>query len=237
MIFIVYIFIGVVFAFIGAEMAKSRKRDAAIWAVISFLFPLVGVIALAIAGEDKGLSTMRSYVTGHEAKNFSIEQVNRTSPAAEQDSARSSAWKTLKEFDQDIAEAVQKLAPFGQNAEERLAKAYLAVSDKSLLPSMVAKITSDEQSAKAETESKRAEALSKNSKEVLDKLKAREAAAAATIEAIKSSGMMFNGAKVASVKMYDGDDAHDYGFARIVYKDGRIELRAGSTFIAVRHRN
>jgi hypothetical protein len=52
MIFILVVFVAIFSAFVGARMAKSRKRDPAIWAVICFLVPLVGILALAIAGNS-----------------------------------------------------------------------------------------------------------------------------------------------------------------------------------------
>ncbi|WP_164821930.1 PLDc N-terminal domain-containing protein [Sinorhizobium medicae] len=43
---IIYLILAVVFAVIGSEMAKSRNRDAAAWALICALLPLLGIVAL-----------------------------------------------------------------------------------------------------------------------------------------------------------------------------------------------
>jgi hypothetical protein len=238
MIFIIAIVVGIVCAFIGAEMAKNRGRDAAVWAVICFLFPIVGILALAIAGGD-GRHPVQS-VTNSQSKygnQLDATAVSNALPAASPLSSASQAWKTLKEFDIEIRQAAEALSPFGVDAEERLAKAYLAVSDKALLPSMVAKIADDEEKVKADKTDQRAKALAKNSSDALEKLTLREQAAAQTIQSVKANGMVFNGRRVTSAEMYDGDDAHDFGFARLAYADGGVELRAGATFILVRHPN
>lgn len=142
----------------------------------------------------------------------------------------SPAWKTLREFDADIQAAVARLEPFGVKAEERLATAYLAVSDKGLLPSIVAKIAADEEakaSVREEEKTWHGQELSERQKEMLAE---REKNAEQTIRLIKSNGMLYHGRKVESAEMYYGPTLAEKGWAKVIYEDGRVELRAGMSF-------
>lgn len=141
------------------------------------------------------------------------------------------AWKTLKEFDADIQQALAKLSGFGPKAEERLASAYLFVNDKGLLPSIVAKINADEEQnaiAREEEKARRAAEMSARERELLAD---RERKSEYTISRIKEVGMMHRGKKVVSAEMYYGETAADQGWAKIVYEDGKVELWAGSSWM------
>lgn len=144
------------------------------------------------------------------------------------------AWQTLREFDADIRAAVTQLEPFGPKAEERLATAYLAVNDKGLLVSIVATILADEKkgaAAREEKDAQRAAAISAREKELFDE---REKRAQDTISRIKELGMVYEGRNVVSAEMYYGERIADQGWAKIVYEDGRVELRAGSSWQRVK---
>lgn len=52
-------------------------------------------------------------------------------------------WHALKEFDDDIRAAAHRLAAFGPAMEDKLAKAYLAISDKAYLQSIVSKLEAE----------------------------------------------------------------------------------------------
>lgn len=140
------------------------------------------------------------------------------------------AWTALREFDTDIQAAVAQLKPFDAKAEERLATAYLAVNDKGLLPSIVAKIIADERKAaivREEEKARRAITMSEREKEQLaDRVMRSEH----TIDFIKESNMVYDGRKVISAEMYYGKTVADQGWAKIVYADGKVELRSGSTW-------
>lgn len=52
-------------------------------------------------------------------------------------------WNALKEFDDDIRVAAYRIAAFGPAMEDKLAKAYLAISDKAYLQSIVSKLEAE----------------------------------------------------------------------------------------------
>ncbi len=52
-------------------------------------------------------------------------------------------WHALKEFDDDIRAAAHRIAAFGPAMEDKLAKAYLAISDKAYLQSIVNKLEAE----------------------------------------------------------------------------------------------
>jgi uncharacterized RDD family membrane protein YckC len=49
----IIVIIGVLFAWLCAEMAKTRNREPAIWAIMGFLFGIFAVIVLALVGTAK----------------------------------------------------------------------------------------------------------------------------------------------------------------------------------------
>ncbi len=49
---IIFIF-GALFAWLCAEMAKTRNRNTTVWAILGFLFGLFAVIVLALIGTAK----------------------------------------------------------------------------------------------------------------------------------------------------------------------------------------
>lgn len=109
-ILIVYIVVGVIFAVIGAKMARSRQRDPAIWAVICFLFPLIGVLALALAGSASGAS-----VGGDMSADLGKK------------------WSVLVELDPEIRAAAERVRAKGMRYEALLAQKYMAINDKAYL--------------------------------------------------------------------------------------------------------
>lgn len=91
-------------------MARSRDRDPAIWAVICFLFPLIGVLALAISGGAPRSSANRG-VAGEEGKK----------------------WQVLQELDPDIRAAADRIREADPSYEGLLAQKYMALNDKNYL--------------------------------------------------------------------------------------------------------
>lgn len=219
----------VVFAFIGAAMASGRNRSPFLWAVICFFTGIIGVIILAVIGTDR-----EPYVPVYAQPAAPFGQ-RLSGPVASStatvSSSSTAAWKTLKEFDADIREALGHLQPFGSQAEERLATAYLSINDKSLLPSIVSKIVSDEEQAIARREEQKAHSLAAASERDRELIAQRESRARETIRLIRDQGMTYEGRKVASVDMHSTDNPSEQGWAKIVFEDGRSELRAGSSFL------
>jgi hypothetical protein len=145
----------------------------------------------------------------------------------------SPAWKALKEFDADIRDAARRIIPFGVQAEERLASAYMALNDKKLLESIMLKITQDEEKRlkdiDEETKKYNASLTDRQRELVLD----RRQRAQFTIDRIKEAGMVYGGKQVLSAELFDGERPADQGWAKIVYEDGTAELRAGSSFTTI----
>lgn len=165
----------------------------------------------------------------------------------------STAWKTLLEFDPDIQHAVGAIKKYGSPAEERLAKAFLSVKDKSLLPNMTAKISEDferQELAKAERAKVIASAGSNNSAEPVEIspdhgyrsdaqariVKDREKRSIAMMDDIEQNGMIcrYTNKTVSDMSIYFGASRDDHGYAKLVYTDGTAELRSGQFFMACR---
>ncbi len=47
---LIVVIVGALMAWLCAEMAKTRKRDTTLWAIMGFLFGLIAVIILALIG-------------------------------------------------------------------------------------------------------------------------------------------------------------------------------------------
>ena len=50
---LIILIVGALFAWLCAEMAKSRNRNTTVWAILGFLFGLFAVIVLALVGTAK----------------------------------------------------------------------------------------------------------------------------------------------------------------------------------------
>lgn len=117
MIIVIYFIVGIIFGVMGAGMARRRNRDAAIWGIVCFLFPLIGIFVLAIAGQA-AVST----------------QAIRAS-----DGVNMRQWQALVELDPEIADAAMKARAAGPHVERMLAEKYLALNDKQYLGAALTK--------------------------------------------------------------------------------------------------
>ena len=50
---LIILIVGALFAWLCAEMAKTRNRNTTVWAILGFLFGLFAVIVLALVGMAK----------------------------------------------------------------------------------------------------------------------------------------------------------------------------------------
>lgn len=48
---LIILIVGALFAWLCAEMAKTRNRNTTVWAILGFLFGLFAVIVLALVGK------------------------------------------------------------------------------------------------------------------------------------------------------------------------------------------
>jgi len=237
MIYVIFLVVWIACGFIGASMARSQGRDPSLWFFMCVLTGVPGLVVLAVIGSEKRSASNNFHSQNINVHNQGRIQIDSQDPQAATVKVAAyniAKWKALKEFDVDIQNAAATLSSFGQEAENRLAAAYLAVDDKGLLPAIVAKIAADEKiiSEKREAERERtANELSEKDREVLEfrALRAQE-----TISEIRESGMMLNGKKVVSAEIYDTDVRHEQGYAKVVFADGSIELRAGTSWRLLR---
>jgi Short C-terminal domain len=65
------LFWGLIWAAVGANMAKKRGRSETVWGVVCFVIGLVGVIVLAIAGktEEKKREDVQKYLPTSQVPN------------------------------------------------------------------------------------------------------------------------------------------------------------------------
>lgn len=110
------------FAVIGAGMARRRHRDAALWGLICFFLPLLGIVILLIAGFAHGEGRGEG---GSGYRNTNGNMWIR--------------WQALIDVDPDNRAAAGRVRSFGPQYEEQLAEKYLALNDKSALPALVAR--------------------------------------------------------------------------------------------------
>ena len=101
------------------EWPVGCHRDAALWGLICFFLPLLGILILLIAGDaDDGEG-------GSGYRNTNGNMWIR--------------WQALIDVDPDIRAAAGRVRSFGPQYEEQLAEKYLALNDKSALPALVAR--------------------------------------------------------------------------------------------------
>ncbi|MBX9925700.1 MAG: hypothetical protein K2Y05_05030 [Hyphomicrobiaceae bacterium] len=112
---------------IGGFIASAKGKNAFLWFVLCALLPLVGHLILAFSSSN------------HEAvqvtKHMLASKV--TDEVAAYDTAK---WAALIKYDPDIASAADKARTLNPDLEKDLAEAYLALGDKSYLPSILAKL-------------------------------------------------------------------------------------------------
>lgn len=123
----------IMFPIIGAGMARRRHRDAALWALICFFLPLVGILMLAIAGD------------AHDER-------GEASAGRKNSNEKWIRWQALIDVDPDIRAAASRVRAFGSHYEEQLAEKYLALNDKKFLPTLVAKTLEDAGYAESATD-------------------------------------------------------------------------------------
>jgi hypothetical protein len=108
--FFLYLALALVLAWVGSKMATARGRDPVIWAIMCFLFGLLGILVLAIVGEASGL---------------------KANPRLPMDQKRK--WLALVDLDPEIRDVAARARAHGEKYELMLAERYLALGDKSYL--------------------------------------------------------------------------------------------------------
>lgn len=148
-ILIIYLFIiGPIFAVIGSRMARARNRDAMVWALICYLFTLLGIFILSNSEKSNGNS-------------------NTVSGASLTNDAKIK-WKMLKELDPEIRQAAERVRQYGQVYENLLAQKYMALNDKAYLVAAEDSVNNQVEIDENSAELNQRVAAVNNSKNVLD---------------------------------------------------------------------
>ena len=108
--FVIYLAIAALLAWLGAKMASTRGRDPVVWAILCFLFGLLGILILALMGDASGTKTNARLSTEQKRK-----------------------WTALVDLDPEIRAVAARARAHGEKYEVMLAERYLALGDKSYL--------------------------------------------------------------------------------------------------------
>lgn len=132
-------------------------------------------------------------------------------------------WEVLLQVDNEIAQAADKLRPFGERYVDELAETFMTLNDKSYLPAIVLKIADKAQLDIKEKEAQQA----KLSLELATTAERKRTFAQAARGEIATNGGIDNvtGKRVASVSIYEGEAKNWVGALKVVFGDGDIELR------------
>ena len=117
----------IVSAIICGAIASSKNKSVLLWVILGFLFPLISILILAMSS-DTGPAADSRLTPQPATASIQDQSYDRTK------------WQALTQYDDDIKRAVEALSPLGQKYVDRLAAAYLALNDKSYLPSIMEKI-------------------------------------------------------------------------------------------------
>jgi hypothetical protein len=214
---IVYLILAVVFAFIGSEMAKSRNRDAAAWALICALIPLLGVVALAVAGNAQAHTT---YTPAARIEDSLTRP--KASVKADTKPYDIKKWEALLEVDDDVAKAAQEITPYGPSYVDDFAEKYLALGDKAYLEVLRAKMI-----AKAVKDREISEEQERQNQ--IDKAKGDNKIYFQYIEKLKENGGIdpdYN-QKVLRVQRYTGLAKPFRNGVEVEFEDGTFALKGG----------
>ncbi|MDX0889749.1 hypothetical protein GOE07_02310 [Sinorhizobium medicae] len=214
---IIYLILAVVFAVIGSEMAKSRNRDAAAWALICALLPLLGIVALAVAGSAKA-QTPYSPTT----RNEQPLQISPAKVEVESKKYDEGKWLALLDVDDEIADAAKDVESYGAGYVDEFAEKYLALGDKSYLESLKAKII-----ARAVKDQERK--IEQQKQDELDKANEANKIYFEYLEKLKQNGGIDPDyhSKVVSVEKYSGTAKAFRNGVEVQFEDGTFALKGG----------
>lgn len=147
---IIYAILAVIFAVIGAEMAKSRNRDAAAWALICALVPLIGIIALAVAGKAQAAPDYSPPLRQLPSQPKPANAI-RVANAKAYDEKR---WRALLDVDDDLSEAAKQIEAHGRAYVDEFAEKYLALGENIYLEALKSKILCRAEQDKIDREAK-----------------------------------------------------------------------------------
>lgn len=171
---------------IGAFWAQSKNKNALLWGVLCALFPVVGLLFLAMSSREESpeekmtKSLIKAGVInpdiasrssnnhilaapiygGRDASN--LPNIQNEKFAYKYDVAK---WKSLVELDEEISDAAARARKMGEQYEDLLAEKYLPLNDKkyllAALTKVIQKANSDLVMSAIEAERKQEESESK----------------------------------------------------------------------------
>jgi hypothetical protein len=145
---------------LGAGVAAFRKRSVALWFLLGCTLPLIGPMMVLLlpgtavaapapkrrsmatdlrqSGEQAGLLQLEAPAHRPPASVITPTAINPMSglPAVSLDER----WNMLIEYDPLLREAADQLAPLGMESVDKLRQAYFVLQDRSLIPSIAARI-------------------------------------------------------------------------------------------------
>jgi hypothetical protein len=214
---IIYLILSVVFAIIGSEMAKSRNRDAAAWALICALTGLLGIIVLAVAGPAESQAAHPVALPSPTA------QPSKSSAFSVLPSYDEYKWQALIEIDDDIANSVKLIEPYGQKYLHDFATKYLAIGDKEYLLVLTEKIITnarqDAEKAVARLSEERDLSLEEAERNYLEYV--------AKLKSNNGSDPTYN-VKVVKIERYLGKAKAFENGLKVEMADGSFALKCGA---------
>jgi hypothetical protein len=240
MFFLIWVAVGAIFAWAGASMAANRNRDPMLWGIISFFTGIIGIVILAVIGEERQPVTAQSYSASTlpmgRLGDASVERaVTNDASVKSYDVKR---WTALKEVDGELAVAAKEASELGPGHEDELAEKFLILNDKNYLPNLIDNLRK-KVAEKADFEARQQETAANQAA-----LKAEAAKRAAEEEVVK--GREFQDAFLKRIAENGGRDPENNkvvklatpcsgkyistrGGVRVVYADGSAVIRRHSS--------
>jgi hypothetical protein len=145
---------------LGAVIAGFRGKHAFLWFLICFALPVLGIVIVSLrpasahAADDVTPMSQPQRLPMHEQLPQKLV-MERPSAAAQSLQALpvpsiDERWSMLIEYDPVLRDAAEQLEPFGPECLAKLRQAYFILQDRSLVPSIVARIQEKHEARQAD---------------------------------------------------------------------------------------
>lgn len=141
MVFI-YLIVGIVAGLIGVSMASGRGQNQAVWFIVCFLFP-IALIGLLFVPKIKSASASNNYSRTQSETGFLLQTAPDMRSLPPIDPEFNAKWTILTKYDSEIADAVHRLEPYGENAVIKFKHIYGVFQDKSKIHGIVQDIVGE----------------------------------------------------------------------------------------------
>lgn len=223
---------------IGYFLARSKGREPVLWAIICGV-TWIGIIVLVVLPARSPTISAQSYERSRNFEaprewpttriTFPSDSLTKAVTAAHDQQATitfdQKKWAALLTVDADIAAAAEQVRPLGVSYVNELADTYLALNEKSYLPTIVSNIL---EKAKRASEVKESEE-EKLAKEMAAKAENRREFSQAVLEQLRANGGVdeLSRKPVDDATVYNGTVRQWIGGLKLMFRDGSIELRLG----------